>query len=103
MPELFKDKRVLVTGGAGFIGCNFVRRLIKEGAQVRIFDNFTTGKLQDIVVSAVSSPVTTSLGNQTYYPNHRVCILRLIVFPLIHCCNSILVNTTVEVQSSAGI
>jgi len=43
-----KNKKVLVTGGAGFIGCNLVRRFIKEKAQVRVFDNFSTGKRQNL-------------------------------------------------------
>lgn len=34
---------VLVTGGAGFIGSNLSDRLLKEGARVRILDNFSTG------------------------------------------------------------
>lgn len=35
--------RVLVTGGAGFIGSNLADELIKRGAKVRIVDNFLTG------------------------------------------------------------
>ena len=34
---------VLVTGGAGFIGSNLSDRLLREGARVRILDNFSTG------------------------------------------------------------
>lgn len=35
--------KVLVTGGAGFIGSNLAEELIRQGARVRIIDNFTTG------------------------------------------------------------
>jgi nucleoside-diphosphate-sugar epimerase len=35
--------KVLVTGGAGFIGSNLAEELIRRGALVRIIDNFTTG------------------------------------------------------------
>jgi len=34
----------LVTGGAGFIGSNIVEELVRQGAQVRVVDNFATGK-----------------------------------------------------------
>jgi len=35
--------RVLVTGGAGFIGTNLVRRLLSEGQEPVIFDDFSSG------------------------------------------------------------
>ncbi len=35
--------KVLVTGGAGFIGSNLADELIRQGARVAIIDNFTTG------------------------------------------------------------
>jgi len=36
-------ERYLVTGGAGFIGSNIVRRLLREGHEVQVLDNFSTG------------------------------------------------------------
>ena len=43
-----KSLRVLVTGGAGFIGSHMVDRLVKDGCNVRVIDNLSTGKLDNI-------------------------------------------------------
>jgi CDP-paratose 2-epimerase len=40
-PAVSRTKYVLVTGGAGFIGCNLADRLAREGEQVLIFDTLT--------------------------------------------------------------
>ncbi len=40
--------RVLVTGGAGFIGSHLVDRLIKDGYEVVVLDNFFSGKTRNI-------------------------------------------------------
>src|SRR3989344_5769043 len=40
--------KCLVTGGAGFIGSNLVDALIKEGHEVSIIDNLSTGKRENL-------------------------------------------------------
>ena len=42
-------KRILVTGGAGFIGSHLCEKLIKDGNEVLCVDNFFTGTRQNIV------------------------------------------------------
>jgi len=36
--------KILVTGGAGFVGTNLIKRLLKDGHQVISIDNYTTGQ-----------------------------------------------------------
>jgi len=43
-----KNKKVMVTGGAGFIGSALARELIKEGAKVIIFDIFSSGDMRNL-------------------------------------------------------
>jgi len=42
-------KKVLVTGGAGFVGSHLCDRLLKEGNEVACLDNYFTGQKQNIV------------------------------------------------------
>ncbi len=41
-------KRILVTGGAGFVGSHLCERLLKEGNEVISLDNYFTGQKKNI-------------------------------------------------------
>ncbi len=53
--QLLKNKRILVTGGAGFIGSNLCESLLSDGNYVVCLDNFSTGKLENLS-SFISNP-----------------------------------------------
>lgn len=43
-----KQKKVIVTGGAGFIGSHLVRKLVEYNIKVVVIDNFLTGRLENL-------------------------------------------------------
>jgi UDP-glucose 4-epimerase len=50
--EILRGQRVVVTGGAGFVGSNIVRRLVKDGADVVVLDDFYTGQQENLPPAA---------------------------------------------------
>ena len=46
--QYIKNSRVLVTGGAGFIGSNLCEALLELNNNVVCLDNFSTGKMENI-------------------------------------------------------
>ena len=46
--RIIQNSKVLVTGGAGFIGSNLVDRLLEQNNTVKCLDNFATGKRENL-------------------------------------------------------
>jgi len=61
------SKRVLVTGGAGFLGSHLCERLIEEGNEVICLDNFYTGDKRNIM-HLLSNPMFTVLEHDVTNP-----------------------------------
>ena len=53
-------KKALVTGGAGFIGSHLVDRLIEDGVEVIVLDDFSTGKKENCNQKAVTHKIDIS-------------------------------------------
>ncbi|XP_071839839.1 UDP-glucuronic acid decarboxylase 1-like isoform X2 [Apostichopus japonicus] len=47
LPEI-ERKRILITGGAGFVGSHLVDRLMEDGHEVTVVDNFFTGRKRNV-------------------------------------------------------
>ncbi len=72
--EFYAGKKVLVTGGAGFIGSHLVEALIALDAKVTVLDNFSTGfmtNLRDVLpfinlqYADITSPYSTLQGTRS--------------------------------------
>jgi UDP-glucose 4-epimerase len=55
--------KALVTGGAGFIGSHLVDRLIEEGTEVTVLDDFSTGSIKNLEASSKSRMLKISKGS----------------------------------------
>ena len=60
-------KRVLVTGGAGFLGSHLCERLLEQGCEVVCVDNFYTGR-QANIVNYLTNPLFEVLRHDICFP-----------------------------------
>src|SRR5476649_1358435 len=60
-------KRILVTGGAGFLGSHLCERLLKEGNDVLCVDNYFTGN-KDNIASCIGNPHFELLRHDVTFP-----------------------------------
>ena len=60
-------KRILVTGGAGFLGSHLCRRLLQSGADVICLDNFFTGT-RDNVIDLLANPHFELMRHDVTFP-----------------------------------
>ena len=64
--------RVLVTGGAGFIGSHLAERLCREGHRVRVLDNLATGKRENL--ASVGGEIELVEGDVRSYEQVHRCV-----------------------------
>jgi len=62
------NARVLVTGGAGFIGSHLVDRLVASGCEVTVLDNFRNGKRENLAGAAQTGHLRVIEGDITDGP-----------------------------------
>ena len=60
-------KRILITGGAGFLGSHLCRRLLLEGNEVLCLDNFYTGS-KDNILPLMSEPYFEVIRHDITFP-----------------------------------
>ena len=63
----YKDSRILVTGGAGFIGSHLNERLLAAGAEVVCADNYFTGSRKNIA-HLLSNPMFEAIRHDVTFP-----------------------------------
>jgi UDP-glucuronate decarboxylase len=63
----YKNRRILVTGGAGFIGSHLCERLLAEGTEVICIDNYFTGSRRNIA-HLLSNPLFEAMRHDVTFP-----------------------------------
>ena len=77
MYSTFNERRVLITGGIGFIGSNLARRLVEFGAEVTLVDSLIPeygGRLFNI--SGIEDKVLVNISDvRDEHSMHYLCLL----------------------------
>jgi nucleoside-diphosphate-sugar epimerase len=63
MPPPDPRSRILVTGGAGFIGSHLVERLLADGHSVRVLDDFSAGREENLAFAKPGDPLEVVRGD----------------------------------------
>jgi nucleoside-diphosphate-sugar epimerase len=66
MDNKFKDKTILVTGGAGFIGSHLCERFLDIGAKIVCFDNLSTGRKSSLEQVLDNNSFVLEIGDINY-------------------------------------
>lgn len=67
MAGRFSGRRILVTGGAGFLGSHLCERLLEEGAEVLCVDNYFTGRRNNIA-HLLGNPLFEAMRHDVTFP-----------------------------------
>ena len=84
-PGKFQDKKIIITGGLGFIGSNLAHRLVEYGAEVLLVDSLIPEyggnlfNIQDIKNKIPVTAATTFMLNSSTKPVTAAAILQLAV------------------------
>lgn len=78
------NQRVVVTGGAGFLGAALVKRLLVEGHRVAVLDNFWRGSMDNLRSVVDHSHLTVVEGDVTVEDDLERCAVALGGVDLVH-------------------
>lgn len=80
-----KSKRVIVTGGAGFIGSNLVAMLMQKGHHVAVIDNLSSGKKENIHPKATfyRADVRDKSIHKIFEKENPQAVFHLAAYPLV--------------------
>ena len=67
MQNYNRHNKILITGGAGFLGSHLTEKLLKEGNEVLVVDNFFTGTKQNIT-HLISNPNLEVMRHDVTFP-----------------------------------